>query len=486
MDISSPVLDWTRFERADQERLRRLWASRAARMGSVAELLTGFVRQIPGSEALFEQALLHRPGDEAGRWLESALNGPWDQAWLQGHERNGRAWSRLGLPLEGLSAVAHGLQDELVGLVDGMPEPAETCRAIGRLIGRVLGAMTAGAAREEATAPIHEVFFTHLPAAALLIDEGGVVSAATRSVGALHGDGSPTGRRWSEVLPPPLVEAAGLEAHVEEVLVTGRGRMLGRVDVGLLGRERAFRIDLVPVDHGQARLLLQVDELTEALEAERHQARMESRAQLCALSAAVAHELRNPLLGVSGAIHAIARTIPTEDPRKPVMAQVEAEVLRLDDLVKDLLAFADPFVPQLAPVELGALAALAVADARIRYPLATIRLEGAGGALADPALVRRVVEHLLENACLAVDSGGEVWVQVGPGQVLVCDAGAGIPSAYAEKIFAPFFTTRTRGTGLGLTICRKAAEAMGGSIRLVSGPLPGAALLLSLPALDAA
>lgn len=218
----------------------------------------------------------------------------------------------------------------------------------------------------------------------------------------------------------------------------------------------------------------------EAIHHERRFARAEAEAQLCALSAAVAHELRNPLLGVSGAIRAIARTIPDDDGRKPVMTQIEAEVLRLDDLVKDLLDFAEPAAPTLVYTCLTELAATALAAFRHQHARVSFQMEGAGSALADPTLLGQVLKHLLQNAVEAIEGPGRVLLRVGPGEILVSDSGPGIPTEQHDRVFEPFFTTRTRGTGLGLAICRKLAEAMGGSISVVSGPLPGATLRLSL------
>lgn len=220
---------------------------------------------------------------------------------------------------------------------------------------------------------------------------------------------------------------------------------------------------------------------TPAVEAERRVTDAVLYAQLGALSAAVANELRNPLTGISGAISAIARSLEHDDERRAVMMEVANQVRRLDDLVRDLLDFAQPTATSMTALRLDEVALEVVERHRVAHAAAHIATEGEGSAWADRVLVRQILHNLLTNALHATDGEGEILVQVWPGVVLVSDSGPGIPAAHAEEIFAPFFTTRTRGTGLGLAICRKAALAMGGQIALSTGPLQGAAFRLELP-----
>jgi signal transduction histidine kinase len=131
-------------------------------------------------------------------------------------------------------------------------------------------------------------------------------------------------------------------------------------------------------------------------------------------------------------------------------------------------------------VAMAEVARAVVEQVQRDHPGVRIRAEGEAEAWADPSLVHQILVHLVLNAAQALDGNGDVLVRVAAGRVLVNDSGPGIPAENVEKIFAPFFTTRTRGMGLGLAIGAKAASAMGGQLRLGSGPLPGAAFVLEL------
>lgn len=198
----------------------------------------------------------------------------------------------------------------------------------------------------------------------------------------------------------------------------------------------------------------------------------QSLAAVGELAATVAHEIKNPLAGISGAIQILAEGTPAADPRRGVMRDVLDQIERLDRTVRDLLHFARPAVPAKEEVDLGdslqrawTLLAPQPAASAIRFTV-----EGASGVRvpADPQLLHQVWVNLFQNAIEAMPKGGDLSVRVrdaSPARVEVTDSGAGgIDAATAERIFKPFFTTKTRGTGLGLPITRKIVQAHGGRI----------------------
>ncbi len=206
------------------------------------------------------------------------------------------------------------------------------------------------------------------------------------------------------------------------------------------------------------------------------------------LAATVAHEIKNPLAGISGAIQVLADAMPPDDPRREVIRQIIDQIRRLDNTVRDLLSFARPATPSLRDVDLEeglrrawALLASQPGAARVRFSI-----EGAEGIRArwDPQLMHQVWLNLFQNALEAMPQGGTLRARASRGSDLrieVRDTGGGIDGPVLEKMFRPFFSTKTRGTGLGLAISRRIVEAHGGWIRVESAPGRGTSFFVEIP-----
>jgi signal transduction histidine kinase len=189
----------------------------------------------------------------------------------------------------------------------------------------------------------------------------------------------------------------------------------------------------------------------------------------------VAHELRNPLAGISGALQVITRSMDEGSLHHKVLGKVDGEVRRLNTLVTDLLAFARPGTAKMQKVELRPLVDEVVGMLAPEHGQVAFQVEGEGDSQADPNLVRQILHNLLRNAVDAVNEEGVVRVEVAPANVWIADDGPGVPTQEVGRIFEPFVTTKTRGTGLGLAISMRSAQAMAGDIRLeAEGALPGA------------
>jgi signal transduction histidine kinase len=478
---------WVGFTRDDEARLVALWPIVAPELGALSDSFYDHILAHPGAAAVLrDDAQVERLKGTLRLWAQQLVSGPWDDAYAERRERIGRVHVEVGLPsrymFTAMNVFRRALEDLAFAALPA-DEARLTARSIGRITDIDLALMTGTyvsvrEARQLMTA--QDLIVSHLPVTVLMLDAHGVVTAATRPGTRLFGDVPALGRRWEDAFPPALVAAAELEEVIRHALATNREITLPRVDVALDGETRHFQISLVPLDHPHARMLVHLEELTEAIRAEARLRRSESLAQLGALSAAVAHELRNPLAGISGAIQVLTRSLAADDRRKPIMEKVEQQVRRLDTLVTELLDFARPTEARLTAIPLEDVVRQVVDLVQRDHPGVTLVASGACVGLADVNLTHQIVLNLVLNAVQAIQSQGEVRVLVEPGRILVNDSGPGIPPENQEKIFEPFFTTRTRGTGLGLAICRKAAAAMGAQLGLSRGPLPGAAFLLEL------
>lgn len=201
-----------------------------------------------------------------------------------------------------------------------------------------------------------------------------------------------------------------------------------------------------------------------------------------------AHELRSPLASLRTSIE-VARAHPEAYTGAELAEDLEAEVLRMQALVDDLLLLArvgstraEPAGLDLLDVVRGALDASGAVAAR---PEVALTVSGAGRAHADAPAALRAVRNLLDNAVR--HAAGRVEVGVADGTVTVDDDGAGIPVADRERVFERFVRlddAREReagGSGLGLAIAREVARENGGDVELGESPAGGARAVLRLP-----
>ncbi len=215
-------------------------------------------------------------------------------------------------------------------------------------------------------------------------------------------------------------------------------------------------------------------------------------AELGQLSAAVAHELRNPL----GVIGAHAKLLGRSGADPEALAAIHHELQRATRFTDELLRYGRPRPLELREVDAGATLALALSTARQGLgPLApevTATVQGDGVTLeADQGQLVQLCLILVENALLALPAGGRVQLCATRDGARVRltfdDDGPGVPEAIEARLFQPFVTARPRegpriGTGLGLAIARGIAERHGGTLTHERSPLGGARFVLTLAA----
>jgi len=222
--------------------------------------------------------------------------------------------------------------------------------------------------------------------------------------------------------------------------------------------------------------------------------RAERLADLGRLSAGLAHEIRNPMASMSGAIELLrGHTGASEDDRR-LMDIVLREAVRLNDLVTQFLGFARPAAPRRAPTDVAVLLHDTVRVVRNDPHAAGIEIQddlAPAVAECDADQIRQVAWNLLLNAAQAIaqspaNGGGRIRVACGAMpdgvRIEVEDDGPGIAPPDLDKLFIPFFTTKARGTGLGLATVHRIVDAHGGSVRVTSTPGRGTRFAVTLPA----
>lgn len=206
------------------------------------------------------------------------------------------------------------------------------------------------------------------------------------------------------------------------------------------------------------------------------------------MAAVVAHEVRNPLAGIKGAMQVLASRRPAGDSEAVVMHDIVDRVDSLSALINDLLIFARPIALRTTSVALRPLLEQVVEMAR-RDPVAAqvaVAVSSPDVTIdVDVELVKAMLLNLLLNSAQAMAGKGRIDVTATAttheARISVRDFGPGIPDATAAQMFEPFFTTKTRGGGLGLAIARRTAELHGGSLTYVKPQGDGAEMVAMLP-----
>jgi signal transduction histidine kinase len=220
------------------------------------------------------------------------------------------------------------------------------------------------------------------------------------------------------------------------------------------------------------------------------------------LAAGVAHEIRNPLAGIAGAIEIISKDFPKDHPDREILEDLRQEVRRIEKVLNDLLAYARPKAPQFGMANLKDTVARTLQFARqqigtknvefsiqIPSPLPSFRM--------DPEQLHQVLLNLVLNGIQALDQEGKISIQArvlsGAGtpnrpnyiEISVADTGGGISRDQLEKIFRPFYTTKRGGTGLGLSLCRRIIAQHGGTLTAESEINKGSRFIIRLPMREA-
>jgi len=209
------------------------------------------------------------------------------------------------------------------------------------------------------------------------------------------------------------------------------------------------------------------------------------------LAAGLAHEIKNPLAGMKGALEIIVQKADVRDPNLEIFREIMVQIDKIVSVLQESLSFARPKPSHFALVDPDRFVENAVRLAQTQLEGKDIRIEfaGLGGgvrARLDEDQMQEVMLNLLLNAIAASGPSGRVSItlSVSPGnelEVRVADEGQGIKEQNRPHIFDPFFSTKKGGTGLGLSISKRIVEASGGMISVDSWEGQGTTFIIRLP-----
>lgn len=303
-----------------------------------------------------------------------------------------------------------------------------------------------------------------------VIESLGVAVAIVDSSGALVGNnaeasrmlGEPDERERFSCAPPAL--RSGLDKALRSALKGQTARVKPIEEVS----DRTWSVIATPIPSGGATAV--IEEITESERTHAERARVNRLAEIGQMTAAIAHEIRNPLTGICGAAQMVCIS-PEQAPQFGKI--IEQEAMKLNALCDEFLEFAKPITVRKRTVNLTQLGRRLAAAHFNQFCAAgvTLELEIAGGEPTidlDELRIEQVLRNLILNALQASKAGDRVRLEIWSWGFVVEDYGCGMPPEVIERLCTPFFTTKPTGTGLGLSTVRKIIEAHGGNLRIRS------------------
>jgi len=326
----------------------------------------------------------------------------------------------------------------------------------------------------------------------ITIDERGIVETMNPAAEKIFGWRATevVGRNVSCLMPNPYSREH--DSYLQNYVRGGHAKIIG-IGREVTGRRKdgtTFPVHLSVgemVNEGRRSFTGILHDLSDRVALENRLAEQKSLAKLGEMAAVVAHEVKNPIAGIRGALQVITSRMPAEQRDRGVLIDIIARLDALNRIVQDMLMFARPRALRREPVSLAALlgdtVALIERDPTMSH--VQIALSGAADISGDREMLQVVFQNILMNAAQAMENKGRIEVSIGTVNgrcsVAIADQGPGMPEDVRARAFDAFFTTKHRGTGLGLPIARRVIEAHGGTIQIDAPPSGGTMVTIVLP-----
>jgi PAS domain S-box-containing protein len=348
--------------------------------------------------------------------------------------------------------------------------------------------------RADQTERLSEEVTRNMPAGLVVVNATGIISSVNPAAEQVLGARGLAFRRYSEVLG----EKSELTRFIADCLA--QGSIFRREQVKHeppSGETRLLGVTISPIRRGAEKVsgaICLITDLTELAALQQQIQFKESLATVGELSAGIAHEFKNALATISGYGQMIAaEAVPGSEVAESAERILE-QTRNITHVVTEFLKYARPLEISSEAVALEPLVERVVSEIAEAMPQVRIRYEGPLGSVAgDEGLLRQALLNLTRNAaeaCAAAGTGGKVLIRgefvkhedLGTQRITVFDNGPGISTVNLGKLFRPFFTTKARGTGLGLAVVQKIIVQHGGRVEARNRPEGGAAFIVTLPA----
>jgi len=346
--------------------------------------------------------------------------------------------------------------------------------------------------RAEQTERLSEEVTRNMPAGLLVVNATGIISSSNPAAEQALGIRGLGFRRYSEALGA----SSGMSRLIAECLASGTIFRREQVEhIPPAGDTRHLGVTISPIRRGEGKISGAICLLTDLTELAALQQRMQLKENLAALgelSAGIAHEFKNALATISGYAQMI-RSESSEAEALDYAERILEQTRNITHVVTEFLKYARPLEIPDERVALQTIVERIVAEVRETMPQVKIRWEGTfGEAGGDEGLLRQALLNLTRNAaeaCALAEGGGRVAVcgeivhgeKTSVQRIRVTDNGPGIPANVAPKLFRPFFTTKAKGTGLGLAVVQKIIVQHGGQVEVRNRTEGGAEFIITLP-----
>jgi len=293
----------------------------------------------------------------------------------------------------------------------------------------------------------------------------------------------------------PWLSDRDIEVAFENTIFNGKPNQVEKKNIDRKKGDEYFNLSFFPVEDGRGKILgvsILIENVTEREKLHKQLAEYEKLSALSQLALGAAHEINNPLLGISSYLEILRDGVSGEKEKQEIEMVLE-NVYRISETIRGLLNFARPTPPQFTKVNLNQLIEDTLSFLSHQPIFRNVKIEknlppALPQITADLNQIRQVLTNMFINAAQSMPAGGALGVETSKVkfkeliQIDISDTGIGIPPENLKKIFDPFFTTKkSQGTGLGLSISLSYIKNHSGDIFVRSEPGKGTSFSIALP-----